>query len=74
MYNLSVQKGDVKLSKIGRPTDNKKGLRMNLRLTPQDVQDITLCADFLMISKSAVIRKAIECFKNQILTNNIKNF
>ena len=58
------------MAKRGRPTDNKKAIRMNLRLTTQDAQDIALCADFLKISKTAVITKAVECLKKHLWGSN----
>ena len=49
--------------RTGRPTQNKKTLRLEIRMTPQEAEDLQNCADRLGVSKTNVIIKGIQMVK-----------
>ncbi len=49
--------------RTGRPTENKKTERFEVRMTPDEMIDLQYCADKLHISKTDVIRKGIQLIK-----------
>lgn len=60
-------KGRCKMSaKMGRPTANKKTERLEIRLTPQEAQDLQYCADALGISRTDVINKGVQLVKEEV--------
>lgn len=56
--------------KTGRPTANKKTERLEIRLTPQEAQDLQYCADVLGISRTDVINKGVQLVKEEVAKNS----
>lgn len=52
--------------RTGRPTSNKKTERFEIRLTPQEAQDLQSCADKLNVSKAEVINKGVQLVKAEL--------
>lgn len=52
--------------RTGRPTDNPKTERLEIRLTKQQAQDIEECAELLKINRTEAIIKGIELLKTKI--------
>ena len=52
--------------RTGRPTSNKKTERLEIRLTPEEVQDLQECADRLNVSKTEVINKGVQLVKAEL--------
>ena len=59
--------------RTGRPTDNPKKVRLEIRLTEDQSEMLTRCADNLNLTKTDVIVKGIEAM-NQLVgrTNRTK--
>ena len=53
--------------KTGRPTDNPKTERLEIRLTKQQAQDIEECAKALKVNRTEAVVRGIE-----LLIENIK--
>ena len=49
--------------RTGRPTANKKTKRLEIRLTPNEAQDLEECAERLQISKTEVLNKGVKLVK-----------
>ena len=49
--------------RTGRPTDNPKKVRLEIRLTEDQSEMLTRCADNLNLTKTDVIVKGIEAMK-----------
>ena len=58
--------GDRMSPKTGRPTTNKKTERLEIRLTPDELEVMEECAKFLKMSKTDVINKGIKLVKGEI--------
>lgn len=58
--------GEGMSPRTGRPTSNKKTERLEIRLAPNEVEDIQYCADKLGISKTAVINKGVQLVKAEL--------
>lgn len=54
-------------AKMGRPTANKKTERLEIRLTPQEAQDLQYCAHALGISRTDVINKGVQLVKEEVV-------
>ena len=52
--------------RTGRPTSNKKTERLEIRLTPEEAQDLQECADRLNVSKTEVINKGVQLAKAEL--------
>ncbi len=52
--------------RTGRPTSNKKTERLEIRLTPDEAQDLKYCAEKLETSKTAVINQGVQLVKKQL--------
>lgn len=52
--------------RTGRPTSNKKTERLEIRMTPQESELLTECADRLEISKTEVINKGVQLVKAEL--------
>ena len=52
--------------RTGRPTSNKKTERLEIRLTPEEAQDLQECADLLNVSKTEVINKGVQLVKAEL--------
>ena len=52
--------------RTGRPTDNPKTERLEIRLTKQQTQDIEECAEALKVKRTEAIIKGIELLKAEI--------
>lgn len=52
--------------RTGRPTDNPKTERLEIRLTKQQAQDIEECAEELKVNRTEAIIKGIELLKAEI--------
>jgi hypothetical protein len=52
--------------RTGRPTDNKKTYRLEIRLAPDEAQRLKDCADNLKISRTEVINKGVNLVKAEI--------
>ncbi|MDO4327009.1 MAG: hypothetical protein Q4E24_13415 [bacterium] len=46
--------------RTGRPTANKKTKRLEIRMTPQELEKLQYCADRMDMSKTEVINYGIE--------------
>ena len=49
--------------RTGRPTDNKKTERIEIRMTPDEAQLLEDCAKRLQMSRTEVIMKGIQLVK-----------
>lgn len=54
------------MSPRGRPTSNKKTERLEIRLTPQEAQNLQDCADKLRVSRTEVIKKGVQLVKAEL--------
>jgi len=54
------------MSPKGRPTNNKKDKRFEIRLSTETYETLTECAKRLNTSKSQVIHKGINLVKSEI--------
>lgn len=52
--------------RTGRPTANKKTIRLEIRLAPNEAELLQECADVLQISRTDVINKGIKLVKSEI--------
>ena len=52
--------------RTGRPTNNKKTERLEIRLTPQEALDLQECADKLCKSKTEVINMGVQLVKAEL--------
>ena len=52
--------------RTGRPTSNKKTERLEIRLTPEEAQDLQECAVRLNVSKTEVINKGVQLVKAEL--------
>lgn len=52
--------------RTGRPTDNPKTERLEIRLTKQQAQDIEECAKALNVNRTEAIVRGIELLKENI--------
>ena len=52
--------------RTGRPTDNKKTERMEIRLTKDEASTLIECAEKLKASKAEVIVKGINAVKKEL--------
>ena len=52
--------------RTGRPTSNRKTERLEIRLTPEEAQDLQYCAEKLQISKTGVINKGVKLIKAEL--------
>lgn len=52
--------------RTGRPTSTKKTERLEIRLTPEEAQDLQECADRLNVSKTEVINKGVQLVKAEL--------
>lgn len=52
--------------RTGRPTEEKKTERLEIRLAPTDAQILQDCANALGISKTQVILKGIKLIQSEI--------
>lgn len=52
--------------RTGRPTSNKKTERLEIRLTPDESQDLQYCADKLKATKTEVINKGVQLVKAEL--------
>lgn len=58
--------GDKLSPRTGRPTNNKKTERLEIRLAPDELGVIEECSKILNISKTEVINKGIKLVKAEI--------
>jgi len=63
--NRKVEVSDIS-NKMGRPTDNPKTLRMEIRLTPDESGLLKYCAEQLNLTRTQVVVKGVELVKQQI--------
>lgn len=54
------------MPRTGRPTSNKKTERLEIRLTPEEAQDLQYCAEKLKVSKTTVINKGVQLVKTAL--------
>lgn len=52
--------------RTGRPTQNKKTERLEIRLTPDESEVLSYCADKLRITKTEVINKGVRLVKAEL--------
>ena len=52
--------------RLGRPTDNKKTERMEIRLTPDEAALLQECAERLQMTKTEVINKGVCLVKKEL--------
>lgn len=48
------------MAKMGRPTNDPKGRRMNIRLSDNDVKKLEYCSKKLSVSDSEIVRMSID--------------
>lgn len=53
-------------AKLGRPTDNKKTQRLEIRLTQDEVDAIEECANVLKVSKTEVVHQGIQLVREKL--------
>lgn len=53
-------------AKMGRPTNNKKTERLEIRLTPEEAKDLSECSELLNVTRTAVINKGIQLVKAEL--------
>lgn len=46
--------------RLGRPTDNKKTERFEVRLTPEEMKKVQECAEKMGITKTEVVKRGIQ--------------
>lgn len=55
------------MSPVGRPkSDNPRNVRLEIRLTKEENNELNECASFLGVTKTDVITKGIKMVKDQI--------
>lgn len=59
-HNVVGTEGGETVPKVGRPTDDPKTLRVQFRLSDEDMELLEYCAKALGKSKSEVIRQGIQ--------------
>lgn len=52
--------------KVGRPTDNPKTIKLQIRVSEETMNDIDFCAQKLQTNRSEIVRKGIALVKDQI--------
>ena len=52
--------------RLGRPTDNKKTARLEIRLTPDEAALLQECAERLQMTKTEVINKGVCLVKKEL--------
>ncbi len=52
--------------RLGRPTDNKKTERLEIRLTPDEAALLQECAERLQMTKTEVINKGVCLVKKEL--------
>lgn len=60
------ERGDKMSPKIGRPTQEKKDKRFEIRLSQETYDTLAECAEKLEITKTQVVHKGIELVKAEI--------
>ena len=53
-------------TKMGRPTNNKKTTRLEIRLAPDEAQLLQECADNLEVSRTEVINMGVKLVEAEI--------
>ncbi len=48
---------------MGRPTNNPRTQKLNLRMSPQEIEDIQLCADALNTQRVNAVVEGIKLLK-----------
>ena len=66
MYGQKERRVERMSPKMGRPTDNPKTERLEIRLTKQQAQEIKECADALRTNRTDAIMKGIGLLKESI--------
>ena len=56
--------------KMGRPTDNPRTEKIGFRMSPQEIEDIQLCADALNTQRVNAVVEGINLLKDKL---NIQN-
>ncbi len=56
--------------RTGRPTENKKTERLEVRLTLEELKDIEYCANSLGINRTEVINKGVQLVKVELNKKN----
>lgn len=52
--------------KMGRPTNNPKTIKLQIRVDKQTMNDIDTCATSLETNRSEIVRKGIKLVKDSI--------
>lgn len=60
LYLYGQKRGDKMSPRTGRPTDNPKKVRLEIRLTEEQSKMLTECAKDLDLTKTDVVVKGIE--------------
>lgn len=66
IINVRTNQGGAIMSVKGRPTDDKKDKRFEIRLSSSTYDTLTECSEKLKISKSQVIHRGIELVKSEL--------
>lgn len=48
---------------LGRPTENKRTERFEVRLTPEEMKEVQECAEKMGITKTEVVKRGIRLVK-----------
>lgn len=54
------------MSPKGRPTSNKKTMRLEIRLAPNEAQALEECAERLGVSRTEVINRGVQLVKAEL--------
>lgn len=52
--------------KMGRPTDNPRTEKIGFRMSPQEVEDIQLCADAMKTQRVNAVVEGIKLLKDKL--------
>ena len=68
MYFICTGKigGDDMSPRTGRPTANKKTVRLEIRLTPQEAKLLQECSERLSMNRTEVINRGIALVKAEL--------
>lgn len=68
---MSISKGRDIISetngkKMGRPTNNPRTHKLNLRMSPKEIEDIQKCADAMQTQRVNAIVAAVQLLKEKL--------
>lgn len=66
LYYIYRKRGEKMSAKMGRPTDNPKNIRFEIRLDNDTNEKLEKCSSELNLTKTDVIRKGIDLVEKSI--------